>query len=375
MKSRLFWIIAIALLIGLGVVIGGGVVYFGMQTTPVEAATWLQTTPDRNAGILVGAVEAGSPADQAGIVRGDIILKANDTAITTPNRPMDLLKDLKPGDSLTLNVLHGDTARDVTITLGDKNGVPFLGISPAYTAPFGRGMFGFLPPANGQNLAPGVTGARVTEVIAGSPAEKAGLKVGDIILKVNDQALDGSHDLATVLGAMKVGDTVTLNVQRSGETTPLDIKATLGENPNQANQAYLGIRYQMIMKGQGTGPLPNLPFQKGPGLFVSAVTAGSPAEKAGLKPNDVITQVNGSSVTTGDALAKQVQAAKPGDKLTLTVNRSGEQNPLTIEVTLAADPNNNGQTYLGVTLGGMNRGFQRRFPPTNPKPGTTGSNT
>ena len=369
MKSRLFWIMAVVLLVGLGVVIGGGAVYLGLNTTPVQAAAWLQTTPDRNTGILVGAVEADSPADKAGIVRGDIILKANGTAITTPNRPTNLLKNLKPGDSLTLNIIHGDTTHDVTVTLGDKNGVPFSGSARLTPPLFGRGRFGFLPPLNGQNAAPGVTGARVTEVIAGSPAEKAGLKAGDVILKVNDQTVDAGHELASLLGALKVGDTVTLNVQRAGDTNPLDIQATLGENPNQAGQPYLGIRYLMAFN-RGVGPI-----QKGPGLFVSAVTAGSPAEKAGLKPMDVITQVNGSPVTTADALVKEVQTAKPGDKLTLTVNRAGEQNPLTIEVTLAANPNNNGQTFLGITLGGMNRGFPRLVPPVNPKPGTSGSNT
>ncbi len=360
MKNRLFWIMAVVLLVGLGVVIGGGAVYLGLHTTPVQAAAWLQTTPDRNTGILVGAVEADSPADKAGIERGDIILSANGTAISAPNRPTDLLKNLKPGDNLTLNILHGDTARDVTVTLGDKNGVPFLGISPAFTVPFGRGMFGFLPPVNGQKVVPGVVGARVMEVVAGSPAEKAGLKVGDIILKVNDQTLDAGHDMASVLGALKIGDTVTLNVQRAGEANPLDIQATLGENPNQAGQAYLGVRYQMA-QSRRIGP-----FEKGPGLWVSAVTAGSPAEKAGLKAMDVITQVDGSPVTTAEDLANKVQTAKPGDQLTLTVNRSGEQNPLTIEVILAANPDNNGHTYLGVTLGGLNRGI-----PADSTPGYT----
>lgn len=375
MKSRLFWILAVVLLVGLGVVVGGGAVYLGLHTTPVEAAARLQTTPDRNAGILVGAVEADSPADKAGIVRGDIILEANGTAISAPNRALDLLKDLKSGDTLNLKILHGDTTRDVTITLGDKNGIPYLGISPAFTVPLGR-MSGKLPLANGQS----VTGARITEVIAGSPAEQAGLKVGDIILMVNDQTLDADHDLASVLSAYKIGDTVTLNVQRSGETTPLDIKTMLGENPNQAGQAYLGIRYQIMVKGwnfNGTPPknLPDMPFSREAGLYVSTVAPGSPAEKAGLKPKDIITRVDGSPITTADDFVKKIQAAKPGDKMTLTVSRIGEQNPLTIEVTLAANPDNSGQTYLGVTLGAFGRGFQRTMPPITPKPTPKGSNS
>jgi serine protease Do len=64
-------------------------------------------------------------------------------------------------------------------------------------------------------------------VVAGSPAEKAGLKSGDIIVKVNETPIDHTHPLASVLGSFAPGDTVTLTVNRDGKE--IQLKATLAE--------------------------------------------------------------------------------------------------------------------------------------------------
>jgi serine protease Do len=64
-------------------------------------------------------------------------------------------------------------------------------------------------------------------VVPGSPAEKAGLKSGDIIVKVNDISIDHTHPLASVLGSFAPGDSVTLTVNRDGKV--IQLKATLEE--------------------------------------------------------------------------------------------------------------------------------------------------
>ncbi len=399
MRNRLYWLLGFVLILGLGVLIGAGVLLINLQTPVVQAAANLQatvvpnvqTTESRDTGLLVGAVTAGSPADKAGIVRGDIILDANGTVINQANRAgeMTLLQNLKPGDKLTLKVLHGDETKTVDVILGDQNGNPYLGISPAFTARFG--FFGGPGKAPNGLQAPGanVTGAWVVEVTAGGPADKAGMKVGDVILKINDAAVNASNDLAKALQSFKPGDSVKVSVQRSGQTNPVDLQVTLGNNPTTASQAFLGIRYQMVPlanrpnltpNGQNNGPVnPNLPFRRLPNgvnaaLLVGAVTSGGPADKAGVKARDVITQVNGKIVTTPDDFVNQVKAAKVGDQLTLTITRNNDQaNPLTIAVTLAANPDNSGQAYLGVTLAGQMRGTPRVTP--NNKPTVPGGNT
>ena len=74
----------------------------------------------------------------------------------------------------------------------------------------------------------------------------------------------------------------------------------------------------------------------GPGANVGTVIAGSPAEKAGLQAGDVITAVNGKSITSADDLTAAVGSHASGDKVTLTVTRNG--NTRTITVTLGVRP-------------------------------------
>jgi membrane-associated protease RseP (regulator of RpoE activity) len=72
-------------------------------------------------------------------------------------------------------------------------------------------------------------GAEVQEVIPGSPAEEAGLRVGDLIRKVDGQAVNSSHPLADVLSAYRPGDRVVLTVEREGRE--IEIPVTLGRRP------------------------------------------------------------------------------------------------------------------------------------------------
>jgi S1-C subfamily serine protease len=395
MNKRIFWILGSAMVLGLGILFGAGVLYFGLQTSTVQAAANLQATVvptsqaggDRNTGLLVGAVASGSPADKAGIVRGDIILEANGKAINqaNPGAEKSLLQNLKPNDKVTLKVLHGDESRTVDVILGDQNGAAYLGISPAFTM---RGPFPFggktMP-----NLPSGSAGAWVIQVTSGGPADKAGVKAGDVITKVNDQVVDANNDLAKVLGALKPGANATLTLQRQGQTTAVTSQVSLGDNPNSAGQAYLGIEYRMLpVKPATNAPnggqaIPNMPFRKMPngataaaGLSVGSVTTGSPAEQAGLKAQDVITQVNGKAVTNPNDFVNQVKAAKPGDKFTLTVVRGGNTaSPLTITATLGTNPDNSGTAYLGITVNGMLRNAPKVAPTPGKSSGNPGGNT
>ena len=64
-------------------------------------------------------------------------------------------------------------------------------------------------------------------VVAGSPAERAGIKEGDIILQINDERIDADHTLASLIQKYQVGDEITLKIFRDGKE--LDIKVKLEE--------------------------------------------------------------------------------------------------------------------------------------------------
>ena len=87
----------------------------------------------------------------------------------------------------------------------------------------------------------GMQGAVVQEVVAGSPAEAAGVQVGDIITEVDGTPIDANHRLADVVSQYQPGDRVKLKVWRAGNVK--SVTATLGENPQDSTRPYLGVRY------------------------------------------------------------------------------------------------------------------------------------
>lgn len=93
-------------------------------------------------------------------------------------------------------------------------------------------------PNQPQNAA---TGARVISVEANSPAASAGLQAGDVITAVNNTKIDDNHSLGDLIQTHKPGETIALSVARGSQT--LTINVQLGQAPQDANSAYLGIRF------------------------------------------------------------------------------------------------------------------------------------
>ncbi len=91
--------------------------------------------------------------------------------------------------------------------------------------------------------APGRSGGEVIvqEVVAGSPAEAAGLRAGDVITAMDNVRLDANHTLGDLVAARRPGERVTLTVLRGGQS--LTIAVTLGERADNGRGAYLGVRY------------------------------------------------------------------------------------------------------------------------------------
>ncbi len=139
--------------------------------------------------------------------------------------------------------------------------VPFNGPRGGFgAAPFygpGRGFRGQVPfygrrgSAKRAQLGSFANGARVTSVESNSPADKAGLKAGDVISTVAGTKIDATHSFASLLQSHKPGDKVDLVVTRGGQG--MTISVTVGASPQNSNTAYLGIRY---------GPAPGPRLQK-----------------------------------------------------------------------------------------------------------------
>ncbi len=88
------------------------------------------------------------------------------------------------------------------------------------------------------------SGALIQEVLPDTPADKAGLRVGDVITQIQNTPVDANHRLADVLAQYKPGQQTTLTIWRMGSTHTVTV--TLGEHPDNAQRPYLGIRYSEL---------------------------------------------------------------------------------------------------------------------------------
>lgn len=86
-------------------------------------------------------------------------------------------------------------------------------------------------------------GARISRVIEGSPAEQAGLRVGDLIVAVDGQSLAPAGELAEAVAGHRPGDMIELIVESQGQQRRVTV--ILGENPDSAGKPYLGVSYRM----------------------------------------------------------------------------------------------------------------------------------
>jgi S1-C subfamily serine protease len=88
---------------------------------------------------------------------------------------------------------------------------------------------------------PSVSGVIVQEVVAGSPAQTAGLKSGDVIVQLDNVRLDANHKLSDLVAGHQPGDQVKLTILRGGQNQVIAV--TLGERVDNSGTAYLGVRY------------------------------------------------------------------------------------------------------------------------------------
>jgi S1-C subfamily serine protease len=303
-------------------------------------------------GVLVVSVVPGSPAAKAGIARGDILLAADGRDVNRADELSSAVKAHKVGESISVRVSHGDSVRNLTLTLAEKDGRPFMGVvplDPGWSGGFG--VEGGFPGMHGQRVLP-EKGAVVMRVVSGGPAEKAGLKAGDVIESVDGAAVEPGSELSDMVSRHKVGDTLTLSIsQRRGPAR--DVKVTLEENPGSKGAAYLGVEYASA----GARPLGGESAENEwgfpgvtAGVLVRSVADNGPAAKAGVKARDLIVAVQGVPVSSPQAVSRAAQSHKPGDSLALTVFRFADETETTITVTLGEDPKKPGQAYLGLGL-------------------------
>ncbi|MDN5279552.1 MAG: serine protease Do [Clostridiales bacterium] len=167
-------------------------------------------------------------------------------------------------------------------------------------------------------------GVLVTDVVEDSPADKAGIVPGDVIIAIEDKNIDTLSDFQNSLEEHRVGETATIKIFRKGREGIC--KVVFKENPAEKNA--LGVLVKKIT--------PEL--EKKFSLFVTqgcvihAVATGSPADNAGLRPGDVIQQINRVRVGNEDEFAAALKESEKAGTMVLRVVRGQTVNLLLVQL-------------------------------------------
>jgi M6 family metalloprotease-like protein len=169
--------------------------------------------PDGHGKFAVADVAADSPAARAGVQRGDIVLHVEGQEIGNVDLFREMLLARSAGETVKLSLLRQDKPMELIATLGATSRPMKLG---AQRASLGVRLG---DPKIGE-------GAEITQITAGSAAEKAKLKVGEVLLKIDGVAITGSSRLSDLLADKEPNDTVTLTLSLAEKV--VDLKVALG---------------------------------------------------------------------------------------------------------------------------------------------------
>lgn len=132
-------------------------------------------------------------------------------------------------------------------------------------------------------------GAIINQVIDGSPAEKAGIKAGDIVLAVDGKKIRNAEDLRNRVGLLPVGKKVRMTILRDGKERKLTVDVSENQlansDPRAVNELLQGVTVTDLEQG-------NSPYINATGVQVLQVERGSVAWRNGLRAGDIITSVN-----------------------------------------------------------------------------------
>jgi serine protease Do len=180
-------------------------------------------------------------------------------------------------------------------------------------------------------------GALVADVTGNSPAAKSGIERGDVIVRYNGKDVENSTALPSLVAVTPVGKTVPVEVVRNGKTKTLsvtiakltesDVASADEEGAPQKGKWGLGLRDLRPEEREQMG------LKDGEGVMVGGVQPESPAAEAGIRPGDVILQVNKTTVASVSEVKKEISKAASNDSLLLLLRRADGNNQF---ATLAA---------------------------------------
>lgn len=215
---------------------GGSFLGIGVREVVAERVKELKLKEER--GVEVTAVDDDSPASKAGLQKSDVVLEYNGQRVEGVSQFVRMVRETPAGRVVKLQLMRGGALQTVTATVAERDGAKWGGgravmiprmVLPDMPRPvmsWKAGMLGIEGESLEGPLAQyfGVKeGVLVRSVMKDSVAEKAGLRAGDVIVKVGGQAVDSPQEVSNALRERGDQKTVTLSVMREKKETSLAV--------------------------------------------------------------------------------------------------------------------------------------------------------
>lgn len=174
-------------------------------------------------------------------------------------------------------------------------------------------------------------GVHIVSLDTFGPAGTAGLLSGDYILTVDGQSVSSPRELSQTVASHQPGDTLKLGIWRNGErrTVEVTLEPERGAMDRDRDRpvsnepdAWLGVLLGATDDGNG--------------VRIEQILPDGPADKAGLRPGDILTKKDGERINSIGQFIRDIDAAEPGESVTLIVDRNNET--MTQQVVLGESP-------------------------------------
>lgn len=295
---------------------------WGMTVRDISLLMARELHRDSRDGVYVATVASGGPADDARppLRGGDIIVAVGGEPVRSVAelvRSTERLLEGKEGRVAALVEFERKTERYLTVVRVGQDPLRDPGLEAAKAwLPAGTQV---LTADVAQALGiPGVKGFRVTEVLKGRSAEKAGLRVGDIITALDGEAIEASQPqdqevLAALVRRKPIGSVVELSILRDGKPEKLPVELEPSPKLAREMKRYRSEDLEFTARNITFGDRPRTPSgEEKPveGVVVESVSEGGWAAVARLAVGDIITGVNGVPVPDVDRLRESLEKAR-----------------------------------------------------------------
>ncbi len=167
-------------------------------------------------------------------------------------------------------------------------------------------------------------GALVSDVFKGDPAEKAGIKAGDVIIEIDGRFVKDTHELVKIIGSISVGKDVNIKILRDGKNKTFTVTVTerpeekdLAEKEPDKSGQYFGMTVQEITPDIAE----HLGLPDETGVIISQVESGGPADEAGIQAGDIIRQVNRTRISSLEEYRSVMERAVSGESVLVLIQR------------------------------------------------------